>query len=175
MPSGIQTLVTQGVPWRRPMASPILRQAMPCSTQKRRMPSSRWLSVKPSAAFGCEKNVGLKSRPMPYSAAQSIQPLEMRGRDVGPLDLLAAVLQIDRVQAEAVLAGDQAHGLGGVGAKFVGVAGPAGIVARGHDAAGQRADALEAGDVVALPALHRDGDAAQGASRPHRRRRPTRA
>ncbi len=83
--------------------------------------------------------------------------LEMLGRDVGPIDFLAAMFQVDRVNAEAVLAGDKAHGLVGVGAKLVGVPRPAGIVAGGHDAAGQRADALEAGHVVPLPALHRDG------------------
>ena len=162
MPSGIQTLVMQGVPRRRPKASPILRQAMPCSIQNRRMPASRWAKVKPSAAFGCEKYVGLKSKPMPNSAAQSIQRWKCAGAICVPLHRLAAVLQVDRVQAEAVLAGDQAHGLGGVGPKFVGVAGPAGIIARGHDpAAAQSAGALEAGHVVALPALHRDGDVRQ--------------
>ncbi len=87
--------------------------------------------------------------------------LEMLGRDVGSLDLLAAVFQINRVDAEAVLAGNEAHRLVGVGAKLVGVPRPAGIVAGGHDAAGQRADALEAGHVVPLPTLHRDGDVGQ--------------
>ena len=36
-------------------------------------------SVKPSAAFGCEKNVELKSNPMPFSAAQSIQRWKCSG------------------------------------------------------------------------------------------------
>jgi hypothetical protein len=35
--------------------------------------------VKPSAAFGWEKNVGLKSRPMPNSAAQSIHRWKCAG------------------------------------------------------------------------------------------------
>ena len=55
-----------------------------------------------------------------------------------PLDPLAAVLQVNGVQAEAVLAGNQVEGPGGVGAKFVGVAGPAGVVAGGHDPATAR-------------------------------------
>ena len=107
MPSGIQTLVTQGVPRRRPKASPIWRQAMPCSIQKRRMPASRWARVKPSAALGCEKNVGLKSSPMPRSAAQSIHRCKMLGTDFVPLHAPAAGLEIDGVQAEAMPAGDQ--------------------------------------------------------------------
>ncbi len=151
------------------MASPILRQAMPCSTQKRRMPSSRWASVKPSAALGWEKNVGLKSSPMPCCLAQSIQRWKCSGCDLRPLDRLAAGLQVDGVEAEAVLAGNQAEGLVGVGPQLVGGAGPAGIVARGHDAAaGQSGRVLEAAHVVALPAVHGDGDAAQFGQRPIR-------
>jgi len=79
IPSGIQTLVTQGVPRALPMAAPILRQQMPCSTQNLRIPSSACASVKPSAAFGCEKYVGLKSMPTPWLLAQSIQRAKCLG------------------------------------------------------------------------------------------------
>ena len=101
---------------------------------------SRWASVKPSAALGWAKKVGLKSMPMPSSLAQSIQRLEMGRLDLVPLDRPAAGLQVDGVQVEAVLAGDQAIGRLGVGAEFVGRAGLAGIVAGGqHAAAGKSA------------------------------------
>ena len=55
--------------------------------------------------------------------------------DVGPFHPLAAGLQVNGVQAEAVLAGNQLKRPGGVGAELVGRAGPAGIVAGGHDPA----------------------------------------
>ena len=81
MPSGIQTFVTQGVPSALPIAARDLaaRDAV-ARSRTARMPSSRCDSVKPSAAFGCEKNVGLKSRPMPSDFAQSIQPAKCSGR-----------------------------------------------------------------------------------------------
>ncbi len=62
-------------------------------------------------------------------------PLEMRQRDLVPLHPLAAVFQVNGVQAESVLAGDEAESLGGVGAEFVGVAGAAGVVAGGENPA----------------------------------------
>ena len=84
------------------------------------------------------------------------------GGDLVPLDRPAAVLQVDRVQAEAMPAGDEAECLGRVGAKLVGVACPAGVVAGGHDAAAaQSAGALESGHVVPLPALDGNGNAFQ--------------
>ena len=64
----------------RPKYSPILRQAMQCSTQNRRTAGS-WLErVKPPSAMGCEKQVGLKSRPCPLALAQSIQAAKCSGR-----------------------------------------------------------------------------------------------
>ena len=86
-------------------------------------------------------------------------------RDLVPLDFLAAGFQVNGVQAEAVLAGDETERLGGVGAEFVGRARPAGIIARGHDAAGKFAAPLEAGHVVALPALHGNRDLLQSPQR----------
>ena len=55
MPSGIQTLVTHGVPRALPKAAPIFRQTMPWSIQNLRMAGSGWASVKPSAALGWAK------------------------------------------------------------------------------------------------------------------------
>ncbi len=80
IPSGIQKLVTHGWPSARPIASAIWRQAMPWRIQNSRMPLSACDSVTLSAAFGCEKYVGLKSRPMPSCFAQSIQPRKCSGR-----------------------------------------------------------------------------------------------
>ena len=56
-----------------PNASAMARQAMPCSTQNFRTPASGLDSVRPSFIIGCEKYDGLKSRPRPFSFAQSIQ------------------------------------------------------------------------------------------------------
>ena len=84
---------------------------------------------------------------------------EMLGADFVPLDLPAAVFEINRVQAEAVFAGNEVHRPGGVGAEFLGRSRPAGVIARGHDAAvGQSADALEPRHVVPLPALNGNRD-----------------
>src|ERR1700722_6247322 len=72
-PSGIQTLVTQVLARDLPMAAPILRQAIPWAIQKERIAGSGLVSVKPSAALGCAKKVGLKSNPIRWDFAQSIQ------------------------------------------------------------------------------------------------------
>ena len=86
----------------------------------------------------------------------------MLGPKLVALDLLAAGLGVAGVEVQAVRAGDQREGLVEVGAQFVGRAGLAGIVARDRQAAADRlAGVLEAADVVALPAVERDGDARQ--------------
>src|SRR5262249_52590155 len=74
---------------------------------------------------------------------------------------------VDGVQVDAVPAGDQVQRLVQVGAQLVGVARLAGVVAGGLDAAAGQADVvLEAPDVVALPAVQGNGDAAQHVQRP---------
>ena len=61
-----------------------------------------------------------------------------------------------------MLAGDQREGLDRVAAKFVGRAGLAGIIARdGQSAAELLAGVFEAADVVALPAMQRNGHGGQ--------------
>src|ERR1017187_8706297 len=72
-PSGIHTFVTQVLPRALPIAAPISRLLMQFSIQNLRIPLSACDSVKPSAAFGGEKQVGLKSRPSPFFFAQAIQ------------------------------------------------------------------------------------------------------
>ncbi len=79
-PSGIQTLVTHGLPSASPMAAPMRRQAMPCSIQKSRIAASGCDSVRPSAALGWAKKVGLKSIPIRSLLAQSIQLRKCSGR-----------------------------------------------------------------------------------------------
>ena len=64
-------------------AAPILRQAMPCSIQNWRMPSSRLASVKPSAAIG-----------MGEEGAVEIEPEAVRFRPVDPArEMLGAELR----------------------------------------------------------------------------------
>ena len=121
MPSGIQRLVTQALPSALPIAAPIRRQAMPCSIQNSRIAVSACDSVKLSAALGCEKKVGLKSRPMPSRFAQSIQPAKCSGPISIALDAAAAELAVERVQVEAMAAGDQRERLLGVGRSSSGV------------------------------------------------------
>ena len=88
--------------------------------------------------------------------------LEMGRLDLVAIDRPAAGVQIDGVQVEAMLAGDEAVGRLGVGAELVGGAGPAGVVAGGQDAAaGESAGPFEPAHVVPLPAVHGDGDFAQ--------------
>jgi hypothetical protein len=79
MPSGIQKLVMQVLPSAWPIAPPIRRHAAPWAIQNSRIAGSACDSVKLSAALGCEKNVGLKSRPTPSRRAHSIQPEKCSG------------------------------------------------------------------------------------------------
>ena len=114
-------------------------------------------SVKPSAAFGCEKNVGLKSIPIFPLLAQSIQPWKCSGASSSRSTRLAADLGVDRVQVEPMRAGDQRERLFEIGAQLVRRARLAGIVAGDRQAAAELfARVLEAADVVALPAVERD-------------------
>ena len=109
-PSGIQTLVTQGVPsaGRSPRRSCGRR----CRARPRTggCPRRRWASVKPSAALGCEKKVGLKSMPMPSALGPVDPAAKVLGLDLVALDAPAAGLAVDGVQVEAVRAGDRARG-----------------------------------------------------------------
>jgi hypothetical protein len=59
--------------------SAIFRQAMPCLTQNALVFGSGLESVRPSAALGWEKKVGLKSSLMPFFFAQSVHGLKCRG------------------------------------------------------------------------------------------------
>ncbi len=78
----------------------------------------------------------------------------------------AARLGIHGMQVDAAPAGDQRQRPVQVGAQFAGGPRPAGIMAGRLKAAQVAARGLEAGDVIALPAVNRDrnaGQAAQGA------------
>ena len=91
-PSGIHTLVTVAEPSWRPMSRADLagrqwrarsRTGVTFASRLRERPSRRW-------PVGARRNVGLKSEAEPaFALAQSIQALEMRGRELVALDLLA--------------------------------------------------------------------------------------
>jgi hypothetical protein len=80
--------------------------------------------------------------------------LEMLRLDFVAVHLLAAELAVEGVEIEPVRAGNERQRLLGVGAEFLGRAGLAGIIAGGHDAAGERAaEIFKTAHVVALPAV----------------------
>ena len=82
----------------------------------------------------------------------------MPGLHLIAVDELAAELTVDFVEVQAVPAGDERLGFEDVGAQFLDVAGLAGVVARGLDAAREVAAlVLEARHVVRLPAVEREG------------------
>jgi hypothetical protein len=75
----------------------------------------------------------------------------------------AAGLGVAGVEVEAVPAGNERQRLLEVGAQFIGRAGLARVIAGdGQPAAGRGAGVFKAADVVALPAVNRDGDAGEG-------------
>ena len=106
-----------------------------------------------------------------HTDPQPAGPVDPAGK-VDRLDLVAidgfpARLEVDGVQVEPVAARNQAEGLPGVAAEFVGVTGLAGIAAGGHDPAAREARfVFKTAHVVALPAVHGDRDAAESLQRP---------
>ena len=90
--------------------------------------------------------------------------IEVMGLDLVAVHLLAGGEDgVAGVQADALFAGHEAHGLDKVRLQFLEGAGAAGVVARGLDAAGKgAAAAFKADDVVALPAVDADGHVLQG-------------
>ena len=148
---------------------------MPWRTQKARTSSSGEESVRLSFTMGWLKKVGVEVDAEAVFAGE-VDP----GVEVARLDLVAVHLfaggedGVAGVQADALFAGHEAHGLDKVRLQFLEGAGAAGIVARGLDAAGEgAAAALQADDVVALPAVDADGRVLQGGEGqlPHRRPR----
>src|SRR5690606_23749609 len=91
---------------------------------------------------------------------------EVRGLERVAFDRAAPRLGIARVEVEAVASRDQREGLLEVGPEFVGGAGAPGVAAGDGEAAARRAvAALETGDIIALPAMDRDGDAREPGER----------
>ena len=90
--------------------------------------------------------------------------IEVMGLDLVAVHLLAGGEDgVAGVQADALFAGHEAHGLDKVRLQFLEGAGSTGVVARGLDAAGKgAAAAFKADDVVALPAVDADGHVLQG-------------
>ncbi len=73
---------------------------------------------------------------------------------------LAVGLGVKRVQVDALHAGKECHHLLQVLPEFIAVAGATGEIAGGHDAATVHCAGfdLEAADIIALPAMERDGN-----------------
>ncbi len=87
---------------------------------------------------------------------------EVFGGDLVAIDFAAAEFPVGGMQVEAVFTGDQRERPGGIRAEFVRAAGLAGVVAGGHQSAGEGGvRLLEAADVIALPAVQRQGDAGE--------------
>ncbi len=87
---------------------------------------------------------------------------EVFGLDLVAVHLFAAELAVERVEVEAVFAGDERERRVEVRAEFIGRAGLAGVVAGHRDAAAEAfAGVFEAADVIALPAVERDRDAGE--------------
>ncbi len=75
------------------------------------------------------------------------------------IDATRAEFSVERVQVEAMRAGNQRQGLGRVAPELVGRARLAGIVARrGNPSAELTIRVFETRDIVSLPAMERDGD-----------------
>src|SRR5262245_52797600 len=91
----------------------------------------------------------------------------MFGTDLVPIGLVVSEIAVEGVEVESMAAGDERECLIEVIAQFVGVACAAGVIAGdGESTADFVAGVFEAADIIALPALERDGDggeAAQGA------------
>ena len=157
IPSGIHRLVTHGVPSALPIAAPMRRQAMPWSIQNARMAGSACDSVMLSAAFGCEKYVGIEVE----ADAERLGPIDpagvVLGADLVAVDELPAELAVRGMQVEAMRPGQQRERKRRVRSQVVGGACLARIVSRRRQAAAEPgSELLEAFDVVALPAVQRD-------------------
>ena len=90
--------------------------------------------------------------------------LEMTGLDLVAVDFFAAGLEVEGMEVEPVLAGDEGENLFEVRAQFVRRAGAAGIIAgHGKAAAGIAGrGGLESADIIALPAVDGDRGAGEG-------------
>ena len=107
------------------------------------------------AALGMGEGRGVEVEQRARLLAPIDPRLEILHGDFVAIHSLALEIAVDLVQIEAVAAGDEALGLEHVGTQLVDVAGGAGKVAGGLDAAAHVAGQhLEAVYVVGLPAVH---------------------
>ena len=118
--------------------------------------SARQREVAVHPRVGEEGGVEVEAEPALLSPREPA--LELLRRVGVAVELFAAELGVAGMQAELHLPGDEAQRLVDVRAQLVRRGGAPGIVARRRDAAGQLADAVEADQVVPLPAVHRHGD-----------------
>ena len=83
----------------------------------------------------------------------------MLGADLVAVDAMRAKFSVERVEIEAMRAGNQRQGLGRVEPELVGRARLAGIVARrGNPSTELTIRIFKADDIVSLPAMERDRD-----------------
>ena len=157
MPSGIQTLVTQGVPSAFPIAAPIRRHAAAVADPER---SDALVAVRQREAVGRlrmreERGVEVESDPERLGPVDPRR--EMLGTDRVALDRPSAELAVEGVEVETMRPGDQRERLCRVGAELVGRPRLARIIPRRRQAAAQRSvRILEPADIVSLPAVQRD-------------------
>ena len=173
MPSGIQTLVTQVLPRALPMAAPISRERMQCSIQNWRMPLSRMRQREAIGRFGMRKAGGIEIQAESILLRPRNPVREMFRRDFVAVDFFAVELAVKGVQVQAMFAGDQRKGFLQIGAKFFRRARFAGIIAGGDQSAAERAaEIFKSADIVALPAVERNGNPLRefSARGPHSRR-----
>ena len=139
---------------------------MPCSIQNLRIALSR---VRERETVGGLRmgEVGLVEVEPEFLFLRPGDPVfELRDGERVAFDLLAVHLGVTGVQVEAMAAGSQRHGLLEVRAQFARRAGFAGIIAGDGEAAADRAAGVfEAADVIALPAVDGNGNAAQDLAR----------
>jgi hypothetical protein len=117
---------------------------------------------KAAGGLGVRKERGIEIESQ-VARLRPIDPArEMLGRQLIALYFFSAILGIDGVQIEPMLAGNEPQCLLEVRLQLGGVSCPARIIAGGLDAsAGQPGRAFKAADVVSLPALQRNCNSLQ--------------
>jgi len=109
--------------------------------------------------LGVREEGGIEVDADPQPSGPVDPPLEVGRLDPVAVDRPGVALQVHGVQVEPVPARNEAIGRLQIATKLVGGSGLSGIGAGGHDSpVGEPRLALEPAHVVALPAVHRDGD-----------------
>ena len=114
---------------------------------------------KAAGGFGMRKACGIEVQADTEGPGPCDPVAEMARLNFIAIHFLTAELAVTRVQIEPVRAGNERECFRRVGAQLIRRAGFAGIIPRGHDAAGERPiEILKAAHVITLPAVQRDRD-----------------